>query len=141
MRYSCRMGTARPHPRISVSEHLILPAIVAEVGRLTTPDRLEATEREKNAATALEGRRVRILDMYDRGDIDRVAYAQRLEAVAVELAALESKRVVMDVPAIDWTWGPRQLNAVLLALFERIDLDPATFQPVTFEWTVPEWRS
>jgi hypothetical protein len=38
-------------------------------------------------------------------------------------------------------WAARPLNAVLRALFDRIDLDPATFQPMYFPWTLPEWRS
>jgi hypothetical protein len=35
---SCRLGSVTPHPRVSVSEHLILPAIRAEARRLKTPE-------------------------------------------------------------------------------------------------------
>lgn len=143
VRYACRMGTVKPHPRISVSEHLILPAIREEVSRLSTPDRVEATEREATAEADLEARRARILDMYDSGDIDRAQYARRLSAVSDSLAKLAAKRVVMDVPTIDWSWSPRVLNGVLRALLVDITLDAASFQPlpVGFQWTVPEWRS
>jgi hypothetical protein len=48
---------------------------------------------------------------------------------------------VRAVPRIDWDWPPRQLNAVLRAIFEDVQLDPETFAPVGFTWTVPEWRT
>jgi len=47
---------------------------------------------------------------------------------------------LLAVPAIDWSWPPKQLNGVLCALFEEIALDPVTFQPVRYSWRVPEWR-
>ena len=68
--------------------------------------------------------------------------------------ALDARRVVLAVPRVDWTWPPRQVNTVLRALFDGIELDPATFQPVQngprrfgreivsgFASTMPEWRA
>jgi hypothetical protein len=48
-------------------------------------------------------------------------------------------------PAIDWdTWTPAQLNRVLRALFDRIqlgaDLRPLP-SPDGFVWIIPEWRA
>jgi hypothetical protein len=79
--------------------------------------------------------------MYEAGDIERREKERRLERIAEELANLESRRVVEAIPTIDWSGAPRELNRVLRHLFERIDLDPPTFQPVAFEWRVPEWRA
>ncbi len=37
VRYSCRLGSVTPHARVSVSEHLILPAFMEEAARLAAP--------------------------------------------------------------------------------------------------------
>lgn len=141
VRYSCRLGTATPHPRISVTESHILPAIRAEADRLRAPGRVEAGREDTTARAELEARRARIVDLFEAGHIDRADRERRLEAVSDGLARLDDRAVVIDVPTIDWTAEPRKVNAVLRAMFERIDLDPETFQPVAFEWTVPEWRA
>jgi DNA invertase Pin-like site-specific DNA recombinase len=140
VRYACRLGSVTPHKRVSVSEHLILPTIQAEAARLRTPQRVEgAVDADERAR--LEERRLRIQDMYDSGDIDRDDYRRRLAAVDEAEAAVDVRDVVLTVPAIDWTWPPRRLNGVLRALFDRIELDPETFQPIAFAWSVPEWRA
>ena len=64
VRYSCRLGTTLPHPRISVSEHLIMPAIVAEVGHLRTLKSIETETGDNVKRAGLEARRLSILDMY-----------------------------------------------------------------------------
>ena len=141
MRYVCRLGSVTPHLRMSITETHILSAVQAEVTHLRTPELVEEIERDKTAAAALEERRRRVLDMYERGDIDRTEYTRRLAAVADALAALDAKRVVLAVPEIDWSWPPKELNGVLSALFEEIALDPTSFQPVRYGWRVPEWRA
>ena len=141
VRYSCRLGTSLPHQRVSVSEHLILPAIQAEVARLRTPDAAEATTGGEADRLELERRRDRIIDLFEAGHIDRGDRERRLAAVQADLERIDAQQVVMAIPAVDWTWQPKPLNAVLRAMFASIDLDPATFQPTTVEWTVPEWRA
>jgi hypothetical protein len=136
IRYTCRLGTVSPHQRTSVSEHLILPAIRAEADRLVTPDMLDAAQRAE-----LEQRRARVLDMYESNDIDRDEYRRRVDAIDQAVASLDAQRVVSAIPRLDWDWQPRQINSVLRAMFDSIELDPATFQPVRFAWTVPEWRA
>jgi len=142
VRYSCRLGTALPHPRISVSEHLILPAIRAEVDRLAAPSEVETESADQSQRGDLEARRARIIDLFEAGHIDRIDRERRLSAVHDALARLDDRAAVVAVPAIDWTWPPRELNVVLRALFNRVELDPETFQPKPdgFAWTVPEWR-
>ncbi len=141
VRYVCRLGSVTPHPRMSITEGHLLPAVQAEVAHLRTPELVEQIERDRAVAAALEARRARVLDMYERGDIERTEYTRRLAAVTDALAALDAKRVVLAVPAIDWAWPPKPLNGVLSALFEEIALDPVSFQPTRFTWRVPEWRS
>lgn len=140
VRYACRLGTVTPHPRVSVSEHLILPAIRAEADRLRTPEQIEGSERTTERAD-LEARKLRILDMFEAGHIDRGERERRMAAVGESLRTLDNRRMIEAVPTIDWKWPPRELNRVFRALFERIDLDPQTFAPVGYEWRVPEWRS
>jgi DNA invertase Pin-like site-specific DNA recombinase len=138
VRYACRQGTVTPHPRVTVTESKILPTIKAEAAMLRAPGRIDIGDR--STTDDLEARRARILDMYEAGDIDRAEKERRLEAVMTKLSNLDARQTIMDVPALDWSWTPRTVNRVLRALFERIDLDPQTFQPIRFEWTVPEWR-
>jgi DNA invertase Pin-like site-specific DNA recombinase len=141
VRYACRLGTAMPHARISVSEHLILPAIRAEADRLLTPEAIESQSDDAGQRATLEARRLRIIDLYADGLIDKGERVRRLLKVDEAVANLDSRRIVQAVPRIDWSWEPRALNGVLRALFETITLDPETFQPVAFSWRVPEWRS
>lgn len=140
VRYACRMGTALPHPRISVTEAHILPAIREEADRLSTPAAAEGRTGSEERG-ALEERRQRVLDMYESGAIDRDDYRRRLTAIADAESRLDARDVVMTIPALDWSWPPRTVNNVLRAVFDGIELDAATFQPVAFAWAVPEWRS
>lgn len=140
VRYSCRLGTVRPHARVSITEHLILPAIRAEVARLRTPSAV-AIEEETRERAEIDARRLRIVDLYEAGHIDRAERERRLAALYEARDRLAMRQVVQAVPAIDWSWGPRELNGVLRALFDGIELDRETFQPVAFGWKVPEWRA
>lgn len=140
VRYACRLGTSTPHPRISVSEHLILDAIRAEADRLVTPEQVETAD-DSGERAKLEARRARILDMFEAGHVDREERERRLARVTEAAAALDDRRMMQNVPSVDWSWSPRDLNRVLGALFERIDLDPETFRPTGFVWRVPEWRT
>ena len=141
VRYACRMGTAKPHPRISIQENLILPAFMQEAARLvslTVPDLPGEDERHR---LELETQRTRVQDMYQAGDLDRTSYRQRLDRIANAEAALDARRMTMTLPeGIDWSKPTRTVNAALRALWRSVTLDPETFQPIAFEWTVPEWR-
>jgi DNA invertase Pin-like site-specific DNA recombinase len=140
VRYACRLGNVTPHPRVSISEHLVLPAIRKEVAMLR--DQYDAVEMpEANTKrTDLEARRVRVLDLFQDGLIDKAERDRRLAAIIERLVKLDAKQTIRAIPTLDWSWSPRSINRVLRALFERIELDPKTFQPVRFDWSVPEWR-
>jgi len=117
-----------------------MPAIRAEVDRLMLPRRVEATATDDAKRGELEARRARILDMFEAGHIDRDERERRLSAVYADVERLDAKRVILAVPRLDWTWPPRQINSVLRALFDGIDLVPDTFQPAPggFRWRLPE---
>lgn len=137
-RYSCALGTARPHDRRSVSENLIMPAIKAEAARFRMLDLVEMEATDDARRAELEARRGRILDMFEAGHIDRADRERRLASLAADLESLEARRVVVKVPAIDWTWPPGTLNAVLRSYWHGIPLDDG-FRPA---WPADEshWR-
>lgn len=141
VRYACRMGSVTPHPRVSVSEHLILPAITEEAARLRTPEQVQMADSDVTKRTELEARRARIIDLYESGLIDRADREKRLRAVSEALERIDTRNIIQAVPTIDWTWPARELNGVLRALFEDVRLDRQTFQPIGFIWSVPEWRA
>lgn len=141
LRYSCSRGTVSPHLRRSIGERLILPAIRDEVALLVTPQAIDAAALDTSKRVELEDRRLRVLDMFEAGHIDRGDRERRLAAITEGLARLDNRRVMLDVPTVDWSWDPGKLNSVLRALFDGIDLDPQSFQPVGFRWAVPEWRA
>jgi DNA invertase Pin-like site-specific DNA recombinase len=145
VRYMCRLGSVTPHARLSVTESHILPAVQAEVARLRAPEAIETVASNRERAR-LEGRRRRVVDAYVDGLFGDGAEAkvirdQRLADVDAALAKLTAEALIVAVPTIDWTWTPRTLNKVLRAVFEAIEVDPATFQPIEFTWTVAEWRA
>jgi hypothetical protein len=92
------------------------------------------------ARAALAGRLERAHELYIAGAISRERHATEVAAVAAELDRLGDAETVVAVPAIDWTWEPGQLNGVLRAILERVELGP-DMRPVRAIWTVPEWRS
>jgi hypothetical protein len=127
---------------VTISEHLILDDVRAEADRLMAPDDVELSGDDAGQRNELEARRLRIVDLFEAGHIDRAERERRLAALQEQLERLDARRVVAAIPtAIDWSWPPRELNAVLRALFEEIELDPDTFRPVAFRWHVPEWRA
>ena len=79
--------------------------------------------------------------MFADGTIDKAQRTRRLAEVDEAVSRLDSRRVLLAIPRVDWSWQPRNLNAALRAMFDAIELDPETFQPVGFAWVVPEWRA
>jgi hypothetical protein len=75
------------------------------------------------------------------GLIDKAERDRAIEAVAAALDRLATRHELAAAPSIDWTQPPAKLNTALRLVFERIDLDPLTYRPTTYGWTVPQWRS
>ena len=139
--YICHMSGTKPHGRTSVSEHRILARVKEEAERLRLPRPVLAVEGDEAKRHDLEQRRVAALDMREARQINRDELTERLTAIADEMAKLDERTIVLKVPTeLDWTWPPREVNAVLRALWRDIKLDPATFDPIYFDWVVPEMR-
>lgn len=82
---------------------------------------------------------MRVVDAYVDEVIDKLERDRRLRKLDDEADALAARTYLAAIPAIDWTWPPAELNQVLHALWEHIELD-ANMRPVEALWRVPEWR-
>jgi hypothetical protein len=137
VRYACRFAEGAGHPRVTISEHLILPVIEDEAARYRDPseDDIEAVERRRQS---LSGRRRRVQQALFDGSATREEANDEIRAIEADLARLDVPvRRDLRLPA---GMMPREVNAILRELFESIDLDATTFQPVKFHWRNPAWR-
>ncbi len=140
--YQCYRGRYEAdHPRpYMVSERAILPWVKAEVGRLRTPSAVGVEVGDDDKRADLAERRRRVLDNYEDSLIDKAQRDAKLAEITSVMERLDSHAAVLAVPAIDWTWPPSALNAVLRAVLAYVELGP-DLRPVRAEWMVPEWRS
>jgi DNA invertase Pin-like site-specific DNA recombinase len=142
--YECRRNYDNPHHQtrqVTVTEVRILDWAMAEADRLAVPDRVVVGDIEDAPMRdELEGRRRRVVDNYEDGLIDRVERDAKLLNIAKQLERLAAIENVVDVPRLDWAWPPAQVNLVLRAIWDHVDLD-ADLRPMRAEWTIPEWRS
>ncbi len=142
MGYTCpgaRYDRRHPKPR-AVPESVILEAAKAEADRLRLPERVEIEAKAEAVRADLDARRARIIDALEAGTITRAEADPRLARITAEAEAIEAEAVIVDVPRLDWAWPPEQVNAVLRALWERVELGP-DLMPADFVWRVAEWRS
>jgi len=142
MAYICYRGRydaahVRPY---QVAEQAILPWVRNEVARLHPPEAILLAEADTARRADLEGRRRRILDNYEDGLIEKAERDRKLEAIGAELERLDATARLVVVPTIDWNGEPRDVNTVLRAMFEHVELG-ADLRPVKARWTVPEWRA
>ncbi len=137
-RYACRHGEAVKHSRVSIAEHLILPAIEAEAAHYYDPDETTRPDVRASRRADLEARRQRIVESRLDGLITRADAGREAAEIDTELTRLDTRPTRDLRTAAGMT--PKEVNAIFGTLFERIDLDPATFQPVHFEWRDPATR-
>ena len=141
--YRCSRGNRlgrEAHGPCWVSEGAIMPWIRAEASRLRTPERVQMEAEDQSRREAIGARLARANELYIAGDIDRARFDAEKARGAEARAALDAAHLVADIPALDWTWPPAQINAVLRALWSEIRLDER-MAPVEAVWTVPEWRA
>ena len=138
--YRARVDTDHARP-FGVANSKIMPALMAEAARLRAPSAVEVAAAGTERREALSAKRSRIIDSYADGAIGKADRDARLRDVDEALERLDAETRIVDLPAeVDWTWPPRQLNAVLRAIWERVELGPDLL-PVRFVWRVPEWRA
>lgn len=140
--HRCLAGrTTVAHGRLSVSETKLLPWVKAEAARFRIPFRVvEVREQDDARRLELEARRRRVIDNFEDGIIDKSERDAKLLHISDELSRLDAADRILEVPpAIDWDWPPKEINAVLRALWEYVELD-AEMRPIRAEWRVPGWR-
>jgi DNA invertase Pin-like site-specific DNA recombinase len=142
-KYRCPRGaTRKDHAKpYVVSEARLMEAMEEEAAHLSVPyDRVETMAADEVRRAALEAKRERWLEQYAEGLIDKATRDAKLAAIDTQETALDAARILVDVPQeVDWTWPPGAINAVLRALWERVELGP-DLMPERFVWRVPEWR-
>jgi hypothetical protein len=141
--YYCSRSYRIPqHGRMATPERPILAWAQAEAARLRVPGKaVQIEERDQLATTRLETRRARVIDTYVDGAISKNERDRRLRLLDAEAEKLAAQNHLAQIPqAINWTWEPARLNAVLRALWDHVQLD-ADMKPVEAVWRVPEWRS
>jgi DNA invertase Pin-like site-specific DNA recombinase len=140
--YQCFQGRHNPgHPRpYMVNEPAILEWAKGEAARLQTPERVQLAARNTDRRAELEGQRERLGWAVADGLLGREQAKERAAVIARELEQLDEQEALVDVPAVDWSWPAAELNAVLRALWEFVELDEQ-MRPVRAIWRVPEWRS
>jgi DNA invertase Pin-like site-specific DNA recombinase len=135
------------HPRpLQVAERAILPAIMEEIEHVDLGgDSLAMAAENAAQRVNLAAQLDRANELYIAGRIGRERYDAEAAAVTAALAALGSAETVQDLGNLDdlWTWAPRDTNATLRAILERVilgpDLRPLPF-PDGFVWRNPALR-
>ena len=135
--YECSRGHALPHPKRSVHEGAILPAVIAEATKYRPPSQDEQHGDDARRAE-LEAKRERIISLYVEGVIDKPERERRLRPVNDALHKLSAAYVITWlVPRLSASdfgrYSPRGLNRILRALWGAIELDPTTYRPARFD--------
>jgi len=140
--YQCYDGRHDPsHPRpYMVNEAALLAWAKAEAARLRTPDLVQFGEHNAKRRYELGERRRRLGWALADGLLERVDAKERADRIDAEMERLDVTESAVEIPAIDWSWPNRELNAVLRALWEYVQLD-ASMRPIEAVWRVPEWRA
>ena len=140
--YYCSRSARTPgHGKMHTPERAIQEWAMAEAALLDVPaERVTLAEKASNELTLLDRKRGRVVEAYLELSIDKDERDRRLAAIDQDRQRVASRAATVSIPgAVDWTWPPARLNAVLRALWERIELDNDLL-PVRAEWTVAEWR-
>lgn len=140
--YQCYRGRYdRAHVRpYMVSERRILAWAQVEAARLEPPPAVILADDDARRRAELEAARERLGWAVADGLLERDAARARSAAIDTELEQLDERAAAVAVPAIDWSWPATELNGVLRALWESIELD-ADLRPRRAVWRVPEWRT
>jgi DNA invertase Pin-like site-specific DNA recombinase len=140
--YMCWSGYRDPRHRrpYMVSEGKVRPWIEAEAARLRIPfDTVTlGTQNAARRAELIEQRELVGLAMI-RKMVSLEAATAEQAAIDAELERLDDAEQVVEIPAIDWDAEPAELNRVLRAVFEFIQLG-SDMAPTEARWRVPEWR-
>jgi DNA invertase Pin-like site-specific DNA recombinase len=143
--YECKQAAMKPgHGQTSVSEARIMPFVRAEADHLIDFGTVQtAGDAEARRAELIE-RRERVTETYldPRSRMTREKRDAEWDAIDSELDNMDMIDTLEDVPAIDWNQPVEVVNAILRALWGRVELGPDLMpKPDGFVWRRPEWRA
>jgi hypothetical protein len=123
----------------NVSEAILLPWAKQEAAKLHIPSQVTFDTRSEARRVELEAKRQRIIDNYEDGLIERDERDQKIKSVTAELDKIEAGVTVRELRLLNWDWEPHEINSVLRAMWEYIELGP-DMRPVKAVWRIPqEW--
>ena len=145
-RYICRTGQIdRAHPKPYIISERRVQAwatayLAAELGKRLAVELEGQSPDDLAKIEALDARRDRVNDMYERGTITPAEYARRIAAIDTERPRLvASKRAVTRFQMrnrIDWNADGAEINAALRELWSEVTLDPTTLDPTGAIWNI-----
>ncbi len=137
--YYCSRGAGVDHVRTVISEFLILPRVAEEVAKATKLISRRSNKGDPDARAKLAVERERLIDLAQSGLIDKADLTARMKGIAERESKLVSRSLLtitlFPILVGDNADSPANANVALRRMFERIDVDPVTFQPTHFEWT------
>ena len=142
--YQCYRGRHDPgHPRpYMVSESAIMEVMKAQAARFVPPKEAQEGDTDHKVRALLEERRLRVVDNYEDGVIDKVERDKKLAAINAKVQASEAAARVFKVPkTINWEKTPAaEINEVLRSYWDGVELD-ANLMPKAdgFEWA-PQFK-
>ena len=129
------------HGRYNALQAPIVEWAKVEAGRLVVPgDVVTLAAETDQRRQALAEQRERIGLAVVDGLLSRDAAKAKADAIDAELGALDTREQIVAIPALDWSRDAKDVNAVLRAIWEHVELG-ADMRPIRAEWRVPEWRA
>lgn len=141
--YQCYRGRYEPdHGKpYMIAERELLAWVKAEEARKEAPPILPDADADAGHREVLEGKRLRWIEQYGEGLIDKATRDRHLAVIDAELSSLGSAELLQALPAIEWdTDDADTINFALRALWRGIRLDEQ-LRPIAAEWLVPAWRA
>jgi DNA invertase Pin-like site-specific DNA recombinase len=140
-RYTCyrsRQDPAHSSP-FSISEAKLMPLIQAEASRYRLPESVITSLDTDRARQDIDAKRARVIDLAVEGVIDKSDRDRRLAAIDAQIANLDARTRIIDVPALDWKAPARAVNDVLRTFFARIELGTDLLPRADgFVWRLPQ---
>lgn len=139
--YRARHTAGHPRP-FGIAENRILPFVQEAVDGLRLPDAVVQTQRVTTERAELSAERERLVMLFAKGKIDEETFDRLVEPIDGALERVDEQETIHDVPTIDWTWPPADVNRLLRHLIDRVELGP-DLHPVRVVWRgrIAEWAS
>lgn len=139
--YRARHAAGHPRP-YGIAENQILPFVQAAVDGLRLPDTVSQTARASAERGDLSAERERLVLLFAKGKVDEDTFDRLVAPVDEALERVGEQEIVTDVPRIDWSWPPADVNRLLRRLIDHVELGP-DLHPIAIAWRgrIAEWAA